>query len=87
MKPQLTPIRQDIPMPERRKRGPRPTYDFDGLIEIGMSFGVVDRSARRMMSVVKHHNRVGKDVRHFSVFDVDPKLDPDGAKCRVFRDV
>lgn len=121
--PVLTAARADVPMPTRvNRRGTRSVYDFDSLVSAGMSFGVKNKTAASLGTVIANHNkkhRVEKrdengsivfkttsmkaadgsttvvpttepetiQTKHFFAVDVDPKNDPDGATCRVFRDL
>lgn len=100
--PELTDIRTDIVMPSKRRGGMSSHYNFDSLTAVGASFGIKNKSASQISSIVSKENRrymnetvdptnpakkVKTFAKKFDVFDVDPKTDPDGAKCRVFRTI
>lgn len=98
--PELTAIRTDIQMPAKKRGGMTGHYDFDSLSAVGASFGIKNKTAAQISSIVSKENRrhmtesvdptnpakkVKTYAKKFDVFDVDSKTDPDGAKCRVFR--
>lgn len=98
--PELTTIRTDITIPKKKRGGMSSHYDFDSLTAVGSSFGIKNKSAVNISSIVSKENRrhmsetvdptnpekkVKTYAKKFDVFDVDSKTDPDGAKCRVFR--
>ena len=68
-----------------RRRGPKPTYDFESLTEVGMSLGVKGRTARQLRTTIWNANKRHAPKAFFAT-DVDPARDPDGADCRIFRD-
>lgn len=56
--PVLTAVTSAVPMPERKAaRGSKSAFNFDGLTEVGMSFGVKDRTAASLTSVVHTANK------------------------------
>ena len=100
--PELTAVRTDIPMPEKRRGGQASSYDFASLTAVGASLGVKNKKAIQISSIVSKENKrhmtestnpldPTKTVKTFSkkfdVFDVDSKVDPDGATCRIFRTI
>lgn len=128
VKPVLTAVSTTVAMPERKNnRGGQTSYPFDELAVVGASFGVKNKTAKAMGSVVSMKNRksvvdkvdeagnvVMKDsgkfneikdqngvvvsktavrvpetvaVKKFFVLDVDAATDPDGAMCRVWREL
>lgn len=95
-------VSSSVPMPERNtRRGSRTIYPFDSLTKVGDSFPVMNKTAAQIASVISAHNRKHatetfdpatqekskKVAKHFFAHDVDPKTDPDKAKCRVWRDI
>lgn len=100
--PELATVRTDIAIPQRKRGGISSHYKFDSLSEVGASFGIKNKTAVQINAIVSRENRrhmtettdptnPSKKVKTYSkkynVFDVDPKTDPDGAKCRVFRTI
>lgn len=100
--PELAEVRVDVAMPQKRRGGMASHYDFDSLTAVGASFGIKNKSASQISSIVSKENRrymsetvdptnpakkVKTFAKKFDVFDVDAKNDPDGAKCRVFRTI
>lgn len=100
--PELADVRTDIPMPERKRGGPSGHYDFNSLTAVGASFGIKNKTSAQIGAIVSKENKRNKSEvidptnpekkvvtfsKKFEVFDVDPKTDPDGAKCRVFRTI
>lgn len=56
--PVLTTITAAVPMPSRTsKRGSASVYPFDALTAVGMSFGVKNKTAAQMSSIVSNANR------------------------------
>lgn len=56
--PILTVAVTGIAMPERsRARGSKSLYPFDDLTEVGMSFGVKNRTAKQLSSILSNANR------------------------------
>ncbi|HRQ13073.1 MAG TPA: hypothetical protein PK205_07190 [Promineifilum sp.] len=66
--PQLTTISAAVAMPDRRSRGGRSLYPFESLA-VGQSFGVKNKTAKQIASVVSAANRRG----------LAPKRDANGA--------
>lgn len=100
--PELSTVRTDIAVPQRKRGGMSGHYDFASLTTVGASFGIKNKTATQISSIVSKENRrhmsesvdptnpekkVKTYAKKFDVFDVDPKTDPDGAKCRVFRTI
>lgn len=100
--PELTSVRTDIAMPVKRRGGTAGHYDFNSLTAVGVSFGVKNKTAAQISSIVSKENRrhssevidptnpakkIKTHSRKFEVFDVDPATDPDGASARVFRTI
>lgn len=100
--PELTAVSTAIPIPQKKRGGMSSHYDFESLTAVGASFGIKNKSAVQISSIVSKENRrhmnetvdptnpakkVKTYAKKFDVFDVDAKSDPDGAKCRVFRTV
>lgn len=99
--PEITSVSNAIPIPERSyQRGSKSAYNFGLLTEIGMSFGVKNKTRAQVSPVVSRENKrnrtdtpdptqPGKMISTWSAryeaFDVNPANDPDGAKVRVFR--
>jgi hypothetical protein len=93
--------RADIPMPTRKSnRGGKNVYPFDTLTAAGMSFGVNNKTAKQLSTVVSNQNKKHKTqvldanqkpvdswTAKFFVVDVDAKSDPEGATARVFREI
>ena len=91
----LTAPTSKVPMPERSSnRGQKSIYDFSVRTEVGMSFGVKNKTREQVSSVVSRENKRNRidaathgktHATRFEVFTVDPKTDPDKAMVRVFR--
>ena len=71
--PELTAVRTDIPLPQGASRGSKSTYDFDSIAgTVGASFGVKNKDARSLGSVVTNANkRFAKEAPN--------KTNPDGS--------
>lgn len=100
--PELATVRSDIAIPLKRRGGMAGHYNFDSLVVVGASFGIKNKTASQLSSIVSKENRrhvsemadplnpekkVKTYAKKFDVFDVDSSTDPDGAKCRVFRTI
>lgn len=100
--PELSEVRSDIAIPQKKRGGTSGHYNFDSLAAVGASFGIKNKTAIQISSIVSKENRrhmsesvdptnpnkkVKTYAKKFDVFDVDSKADPDGAKCRVFRTI
>ena len=58
VEPVLTGATAAIPMPSRKvARGSKTLYPFDTLTAVGMSFGVKNRTAKQLSSVLSNANR------------------------------
>jgi hypothetical protein len=63
--PAITAASAAVKMPEKPKaaRGSKSLYPFDDLTEVGMSFGVKDKTAKNMASIVSNQNRKNVEPR------------------------
>lgn len=59
-----------------------PVYPFKALTEVGMSFGIQNRTKRQISPHMIKANKTGKS---YIAIDCNPATDPDGASVRVFR--
>lgn len=58
VEPVLTAVTTAVPMPTREsKRGSKSSYPFDSLTAVGASFGVKNKTAKQMASIVSNANR------------------------------
>lgn len=123
IEPQITEITDKIAMPERKRTsGSKSLYPFEQLTKAGQSFGVKNKTAAQLATIISSRNRKGvvpvydakgkpvmkttaakdaegKEIQvptsepetkvefKFYAVDVDPKSDPAGAICRVFREI
>lgn len=56
--PVLTAVSSTVPMPERNaNRGSKTSYPFEALTTIGMSFGVKNKTAKQLASIISNQNR------------------------------
>jgi len=56
--PILTAVTTSVPMPTRtNNRGSKSLYDIDGLATVGASFGVKNKTAKQIASVVSNANK------------------------------
>lgn len=100
--PDLAAVRTDVAIPEKRRGGMASSYDFASLTAVGASLGVKNKKAIQISSIVSKENKrhmtetvnpldstrtVKTFSKKFEVFDVDTKVDPDGATCRIFRTI
>lgn len=70
IEPILTAVSTDVPMPVRAsKRGSKSNYDFDTLTAVGASFGVLNKTAANLYSIVLNANKKA----------MQPKRDDKGA--------
>lgn len=60
--PEITTITANVPVPEKTRRGAKSLYPFDEL-EIGASFGVKNKTASNMASIVSNQNRRAMEVK------------------------
>jgi hypothetical protein len=68
--PVITGVASGLVMPQRQsKRGSESLFPFDSLTEIGMAFGVKDRDAKSLSSIISNANRKARE----------PKRDATGA--------
>lgn len=67
--PEITNVTAKIPVPEKTRRGAKSLYPFDDLAEVGASFGVKNKTASNMASIVSNQNRRA----------MEPKKDETGA--------
>lgn len=67
--PIITTVTSAVPMPTRiNNRGSKSIYDFEGLATVGASFGVKNKTAKQIASVVSNANKKY----------LTPKLDGEG---------
>jgi hypothetical protein len=83
VEPILTAVGSTIPMPARNKaRGSKSIYPFDSLAAVGNYFGVKNRSAKQLSSILSNANRkalVNKtDETGAVVFKTKELAGPDG---------
>lgn len=57
--PVLTGVSNTVTMPEpiTTRRGSKSPYPFDALTEVGSSFGIKNKTAKNMLSIVSNQNR------------------------------
>lgn len=82
--PELSAIRSDVPMPIRASnRGSKTNYPF-GQLEVGQSFGVKNKTAEQMASIISNQNRKPGspklDANGAVIYKTNPLLDANGAK-------
>lgn len=87
--PELTTVSKAVPMPEpsTSRRGSKSPYPFDELTEGGMSFGIKNKTAKNMGSIVSNQNRKAmtekKDAAGNVVFKMNEITDGAGNKTQV----
>lgn len=86
--PVLTIVSNAVPMPERSSnRGSKTSYPFEALTAVGMSFGVVNKSAANLASIISNQNRkageVKKDATGAVIYKTQPMTAPDGTVTHV----
>ena len=86
--PILTAVSAAIKMPERNMaRGSKSLYPFDDLTAVGMSFGVKNRTAKQLSSVISNANRKAKvnktDESGAVVYKTKQLTGPDGSVSQV----
>lgn len=91
IEPELTGVSNKVEMPERvSKRGSKSKYPFDALTEKGMSFGIKNKTAANMGSVVSGQNRKHKelvtDADGNPVFETQELKGADGSVTEVPTD-
>lgn len=82
--PELTGVSKTVPMPVRAStRGSKTIYPFEALTEIGMSFGVKNKTAEQLTSIISNQNRklgaVKKNADGSPVFKMQDMKDASGA--------
>lgn len=56
--PVLTAVSTTVPMPDRNaNRGSKTSYPFEALTAAGMSFGVKNKTAKQLASIISNQNR------------------------------
>lgn len=88
VEPALTGVTAAIAMPTRNKaRGSKTLYPFDSLTAVGMSFGVKNRTAKQLSSVLSNANRKAMvpkiDAEGNSVFKTQKLTDAAGGVSLV----
>lgn len=86
--PVLTAVSNAVSMPERSSnRGSKTSYPFEALTVVGMSFGVVNKTAANLASIISNQNRkageVKKDANGAVVYKTQPMTAPDGTVTHV----
>lgn len=87
--PELTAISTAVPMPEptTSRRGSKSPYPFDALTAVGMSFGIKNKTAKNMGSIISNQNRKAmvekKDADGNTVFKTNEMKDAEGNVTRV----
>jgi hypothetical protein len=87
VEPQLTAVAA-VKMPERiNKRGSISLYPFDGLANVGQAFGVKNKTAAQLSSIVSNANRKAltakKDADGNTIFKTKEITAADGSKSVV----
>lgn len=82
--PVLTAVSTTVPMPERNSnRGSKTSYPFSALTAAGMSFGVKNKTAANLASIVSNQNRkpgpIKRDASGNVIFKTKPMTDASGA--------
>jgi hypothetical protein len=55
--PKLTTVTSAVPMPDRASnRGSKTSYPFEALTTVGMSFGVMNKTAKQLASIISNQN-------------------------------
>jgi len=87
--PVLTGVSTGVPMPEQvtTRRGSKSPYPFDALTEVGASFGIKNKTAKNMLSIVSNQNRKNRiakiDENGNTVFKMTEMKDGDGNVTKV----
>lgn len=87
--PELTAVSTAVAMPEQppTRRGSKSPYPFDALTEVGMSFGIKNKTAKNMGSIVSNQNRrnltQAKDANGNPVFKTTEMKDGAGNVTHV----
>lgn len=87
--PELTAISTAVPMPEptTSRRGSKSPYPFDALTAVGMSFGIKNKTAKNMGSIISNQNRKAmvekKDAEGNTVFKTNEMKDAEGNVTHV----
>jgi hypothetical protein len=82
--PKITKISKSVIMPElrRNRRGSKSPYPFDELTEKGQSFGITNKTAKNMASIVSNQNRKAmvqeQDENGNPVFKTNEMKDAEG---------
>lgn len=86
--PVLTAVSSTVPMPDRNAaRGSKTIYPFEMLTAIGMSFGIKNKTAKQLASIISNQNRkVGPTKRNPDgsiVYKTQDMTAPDGSVTKV----
>lgn len=86
--PEMTAVRSDIAPPTvRNNRGSKSSYDFDKLTAVGMSFGIKNKDAKAMASIVSNQNKKflepKKDENGNTIFKMQEMKDANGNVTQV----
>jgi hypothetical protein len=84
VEPQITGVSTAVPMPTRtNKRGSKSSYPFESLAAVGASFGVKNKTAANLASIVSNQNRKSvepkKDEAGNVIYKMAPLKDANGA--------
>lgn len=84
IEPQITAVSTAVPMPTRtNKRGSKSSYPFDSLTVVGASFGVKNKTAANLASIVSNQNRKSvepkRDEAGNIIYKMAPLKDANGA--------
>jgi hypothetical protein len=84
VEPVLTGISTTVPMPERKsKRGSVSLYRFDDLTAVGASFGVKNKTAAQLSTIVSNANRKAvqpkKNAKGNTIFKTEELKGADGS--------
>jgi len=87
--PEITAISAKVEMPASAssRRGTKSLYPFDDLVEVGQSFGVKNKTASDMSSIVSNQNRKNRedvfDENGDTVFETKTMKGEDGVEIQV----
>jgi len=86
--PMITGVSTAVPMPDRNtNRGSKTSYPFEMLTNVGMSFGVKNKTAKQLASIISNQNRKpGPTKRNADgsiVYKTQDMTAPDGSVTKV----
>lgn len=86
--PQVTPATSAVPMPERNaNRGSKTSYPFESLTERGMSFGVKNKTAKQLASIISNQNKKPGPIKRNAdgsiVYKTSPMTAQDGTVTNI----